>query len=136
MKGYFFALYLVLLFIYLFILKTFLTVFYFINNQSIQKVISYSTRIWPLWCIRKKACLKWVDKWLLLLPSVIPWTVARQAPLSMEFSTQGHWGGLPFPPAGYLPDWETEPASLVAPALAGEHFTTVPPGKPGKWLFY
>ena len=32
------------------------------------------------------------------------WTVARQAPLSMEFSRQKYWSGLPFPSAGDLPD--------------------------------
>ena len=33
-----------------------------------------------------------------------PWTIAHQAPLSMEFSRQGHWSGLPFPSPGDLPD--------------------------------
>ena len=36
--------------------------------------------------------------------SVTPWTVACQAPLSMKCSRQECWKGLPFPPAGYLPD--------------------------------
>ena len=35
---------------------------------------------------------------------VTPWTVARQAPLSMEFSRQEYWSGLPFPTSGDLPD--------------------------------
>ena len=43
-----------------------------------------------------------------------PWTVARQAPLSMAFSRQEHWSGLPFPPPGDLPDPGIEPES---PAL-------------------
>ena len=58
------------------------------------------------------------------------WTVAHQAPLSMGFSRQEYWSWLPCPPAGDLPDPETEPASLVSPALAGGFFTTEPPGKP------
>ena len=33
-----------------------------------------------------------------------PWTVSCQAPLSIEFSRQVYWSGLPFPPAGNLPD--------------------------------
>ena len=33
----------------------------------------------------------------------IPWTVARQAPLSMGFSRQEYWSGLTFPSPGYLP---------------------------------
>ena len=41
-----------------------------------------------------------------------PWTVARQAPLSMGFSRQEYWGGLPFPTPGDLPDPGIEPLSL------------------------
>ena len=40
-----------------------------------------------------------------------PWTVARQAPLSMDFFRQGFWSGLPFPSPGDLPDPGTEPGS-------------------------
>ena len=58
------------------------------------------------------------------------WTLACQSPLSMEFSRQEYWSGLPFPPPGDLPDPGTEPMSLVSPALAGGFFTTVSPGKP------
>ena len=47
-----------------------------------------------------------------------PWTVARQAPLSMGFSRQEYWSGLPCPPPGI------EPTSLACPALAGKFFTT------------
>ena len=42
---------------------------------------------------------------------VIPWTVARQAPLSMGFSRQEYWSGLPFSPPGDLPDLGVEPTS-------------------------
>ena len=56
-----------------------------------------------------------------------PWTVAHQAPLSMGFSRQEHWSGLPFPPPGDPPDPGIEP---VSPALAGGFFTAEPPGKP------
>ena len=59
------------------------------------------------------------------------WSVAYQASLSMGFSRQEHWSGLPFPPQGDLPDPGIEPAS---PALAGGFFTTDPPGKPWSWL--
>ena len=54
-----------------------------------------------------------------------PRTVARQAPLSMGFSRQEYWGGLPFPPPGDLPEPGIQPAS---PAMAGEFFTAEPPG--------
>ena len=53
-----------------------------------------------------------------------PKTVAHQAPLSMEFSRQEYWSGLPFPPPGGLPDSGIEPMS---PALAAGFFTIVPP---------
>ena len=52
------------------------------------------------------------------------WTVARQAPLSMGFSRQEYWSGLPFPPPGDLPEPGIKPASPKSPALAGGFFTT------------
>ena len=48
----------------------------------------------------------------------------------MEFSRREYLGGLPFPTPGDLPNRGTEPVSLELPALAGEFFTTDPPGKP------
>ena len=51
---------------------------------------------------------------------VTPWTVACQAPLSMGFSRQEYWSGLPFPSPGDLPDPGMEP---TAPALASGFFT-------------
>ena len=56
-----------------------------------------------------------------------PWTEAHQAPLSMGFSRQEHCSGLPFPPAGDLPNPGIEPTS---PELASQLFTTEPPGRP------
>ena len=52
------------------------------------------------------------------------WTVACQAPLSMRFSGQEYWSGLPCPPPGDLPNPRTEPMSLTPPALAGRFFTS------------
>ena len=49
--------------------------------------------------------------------------------LSMGFSRQEYWSGLPCPPPGDLPDPVIKPASLMSPALAGRFFTTEPPGK-------
>ena len=57
------------------------------------------------------------------------WPVACQALLSMEFSRQEHWSRLPFSTPGNFPNPGIEPTSPVSPALAGEFFTTVPPGK-------
>ena len=46
-----------------------------------------------------------------------PWTEARQTPLSMGFSRQKYWSGLPFPSPGDLHDPGIKPRSLAAPAL-------------------
>ena len=54
----------------------------------------------------------------------------HQALLSMEFSRQEYWSGLPFPPPGHLPNPGIELESLVSPALAEGFFTTMPPTKP------
>ena len=59
--------------------------------------------------------------------SVIPCTVAHRSPLSVGFSQQEYWSGLPFPSPGDLPD---PGIKLMSPALADGFFTTEPPGKP------
>ena len=56
-----------------------------------------------------------------------PWTAAHQAPLSMEFSRQEYWSGLPCPPPGDLPNPGAEPRS---PALYVDSLPAEPPGKP------
>ena len=56
-----------------------------------------------------------------------PWTVAYQAPLSMGFSRQECWSGLPFPSPGDLPDPGIEPGS---PTLQANVLPSEPPGKP------
>ena len=55
---------------------------------------------------------------------VTPWAVARQAPLSMGFSRQEYWSGLPCSPPQDLPDPGIEPVFLTSPALPGRFFTT------------
>ena len=60
---------------------------------------------------------------------VTPWTVACQATLSMHFSSQEYWIGLPFPTPVDFPDPRIELASFSFPALAGRFFATSPPGK-------
>ena len=54
-------------------------------------------------------------------------TVAHQAPLSMEFSRQEYWSGLPSPSPGYLPNPGTEPGS---PELQADFLLFEPPGMP------
>ena len=56
-----------------------------------------------------------------------PWTIARQAPLSMGFPRQEYWGELLVPSLGDSPDPGIE---HVSHGLAGRFFTTEPPEKP------
>ena len=76
----------------------------FINLHSIDHSVRMLSRVWLF---------------------AIPWTVVHQVPLSMEFSRQEHWSGLPFPPPGDFPNWGFEPASPVSPALAGGFSTAL-----------
>ena len=62
-----------------------------------------------------------------------PWTVAHQAPSSMEFSRQEYWSGLPFPSPGDLLDPGIEPWSL---ALQADALPSEPPGNPTIILLY
>jgi len=55
------------------------------------------------------------------------WTVAFQAPPSIEFSRQKYWGGLPFPSPGIFPTQRSNPCLLH---LQVDYFTAEPPGKP------
>ena len=57
-----------------------------------------------------------------------PWTVARQAPLSMEFARPEYWSGLPFPSLGNLPDSGIE---LVSPACQVGSLPLSRQGSPG-----
>ena len=60
---------------------------------------------------------------------VIPWIVAHQVPLSMGFSRQEYWSGLPYLPPEDLPNAGFEFTS-VSPELTGGFFTIEPPEKP------
>ena len=64
---------------------------------------------------------------------VTTWTVARQAPLSMEFSRQEYWSGLSFPSPGNLPNPGIQPRS---PALQVDSLPSEPPGKPSDVELY
>ena len=60
-----------------------------------------------------------------------PWTAACHAPVSMGFSSQEYWRGLPCPPPGDLPDTGIEPPS---PTLQTDSLPSEPPRKPKLWL--
>ena len=64
---------------------------------------------------------------------MIPWTVVCKAPLSLGFSRQGYWSGMPFPSPGDLADPEIQHASLTSPALADRFFTTSMTWEDIKW---
>ena len=61
--------------------------------------------------------------------SATPWTVSpwglHGTPLSMGFSRQEHWNGMPCPLPGHLPNPGIEPVSVMSSALAGRFFTTI-----------
>ena len=60
----------------------------------------------------------------------IPWTVVCQAPLSMEFSREEYWSGLPSPSPGDLPDPGIKPRSLALQADSVKMVMSESPGKP------
>ena len=63
-----------------------------------------------------------------------PWTVARQAPASMELFRQEYWSGLPVPSLGAMPRPRMEPASLAAPASTGRVLAASAPWGLPLWL--
>ena len=65
--------------------------------------------------------------------SATPWTVAHQAPPSMEFSRLEYWNGLPFPSPGDLPDPGIEPRS---PSLQADALPSKLPGYPQNTIVY
>ena len=58
------------------------------------------------------------------------WIVACQSPLSMGFSRQEYWSGLPLSPTGDLPDPGIKPSSPASPTLQADSLLLKPPGKP------
>ena len=89
--------------------------------------ISPSNEYSGLAIIKKSYCCCLVTKSCLTLAT--PWTIGRQAPLSMGFPRQEYWSGLPFPSPRDRPSPGIKPTS---PALAGGFFTIEPPGNPLK----
>ena len=79
-------------------------------------ILHYLWKFWSFSCVQLFA---------------IPWTVALQAPLSMEFSRQKYWSGLPFPSPGHLPNPGIKSGS---PALQANSLPSESPGKPLHYL--
>ena len=66
---------------------------------------------------------------------VIPWTAAYQAPLSMGFSRQEYWRGLPCPPPEDLPSPGIEPTSLLSPLLQVHSLPLSQQGRPRGYMY-
>ena len=79
---------------------------------------------------KTEACVHACSVASVMSNSATSWTVALQAPVSMGFSRQEHWSGLPCPPPRDLPDPGIEPASPTTLALQVDSLPTEPPGKP------
>ena len=79
---------------------------------------------WQNWDPSHKMLCACISRFSCVQLFATPWTNAHQAPLSMAFSRQEYWSGLPCPPPGDLPDPGIERTSLVSPAPAGGFFTT------------
>ena len=97
-----------------------------IVKAMVFQVVTYSCENWTI----KKAECQRIDAfrpWCWRRFFSTPWTVAFQAPLTMEFSRWEYWSGLPFPYAGDLPNPGIEPRSL---ALQADSLPSEPPGKP------
>ena len=77
-------------------------------------------------------CVRMLSRFSHVQPFPALWTVAHQAPLSVGFSRQEYWSGLPFPSVGDLPEPGIEPKSS---ALTGRFFTAAPPRKPYTMYF-
>ena len=91
------------------------------NSQYMSNLADYNIIYFSIWCPVKVKSLSCVRL------CATPWTAACQAPLSMGFSRQEYWSGLPFPSPEDLPNPGIEPRS---PALQTDTLPSEPLGKP------
>ena len=75
-------------------------------------------------CVCVCVCVCEISCFSHLLVFVTLWTVASQSPLSLAFSRQEYWSGLPCPPPEDLPDPGIKIVSFTSPASGGGFFTT------------
>ena len=83
--------------------------------------------VWPCMCVCMLSRFSHVHLF------ATRWTVARQAPLSLGFSRQEYWSGVPCSPPGDLPNPGIKSASPTSLALAGGFSTLLPPRKCKVW---
>ena len=101
-----------------------------LNFDEVQCIYSFFCYLYQcFWYISKKTlpnpklCIFVLHRFSRVWLFAILWTVAQQAPLSMGFSRQEYWSGLPCSPPGDRPSPAIEPLPLRSPALAGRFFT-------------
>ena len=90
--------------------------------RKVQTLLGWQSSPGHLW-VKPKLCACVLSRFILVRLFATPWAVAHQAPLSMGFSRQEYWSGLPCPPPGDLPNPEIKPTS-PSPPLAGGFPTT------------
>ena len=104
--------------------------FYIIFNIMFQLLLIFFFPLYVCVCVASLEMLK-LSLWAKSLSCVqlfaTPWTVAHQAPLSMGFSRQEYWSGLPCPPPGDRPNPGIEPRST---SLQVDSLLSEPPKKP------
>ena len=104
------------------------------NRVSVKVSHCYKSESWELATVNVRLDSSYGGMHVCVLSRVwlfeTPWTVARQTLLSMEFSQQEYWSGLPFLPLGDLPDPGIKLASPVSPALHADSLPSEPPGLP------
>ena len=91
--------------------------FQILFHYRLSQDIEYSSLSYTV-CMCVLSCFSYVRLFRTL------WTAAHQAPLSMGFSRQNYWRGLPCPPPGNLPSPGIKLSSFTSPPLAGGFFTT------------
>ena len=111
--------------------------FLFLDNHFFNFIYMLVCNIYPSTREQTVSCTDSVTSGSLVTKScpilAITWTVACQAPLSMRFSRQEYWSGLPFPSPGDLPNPGIKPRS---PALQADSLPTELCGKPSSQFTY
>ena len=90
-------------------------------ENTLKKCVIQLTKEGMLIC-KMQVCM--LSHFSLVLLFATPWTIVCQAPLSMGFSRQEYWCGVPCPLEGDLPDPEIKPEYPASLALAGGFFTS------------